>query len=242
MTATLTAAAAGPAITGTVTFYAGEAALGSASVEAAAPGAGGAASATATLTAAASDVENSTVAAYYSGDANYAAGPPFVLTAPSLTYATVLPGQGDLFQLNIIPTHGFTGTVNLACGPVPDYLNCAVTPATASITGANPATIQAALSLVACTPSFSAAPWGRHPAWPWLALACLLPGLAAAGLRRRRWIWIALTGALAIGSLGCGGAPRCTYTGGGGTAYVIATSGSTTVKQGLSYFVPQPGP
>lgn len=77
ITALLTAAAPGPPITGTVTFYAGTKSLGSSPVEAATPNAGGPSTATATLTFA---TPVGVVAAYYSGDTNYAAGPPFVLT------------------------------------------------------------------------------------------------------------------------------------------------------------------
>ncbi|MGH9413618.1 MAG: Ig-like domain-containing protein [Terriglobales bacterium] len=238
LTATLTAASPGPPITGTVTFYSGSASLGSAPVQAAAGG--GAASATASLAVAATAV-TSTVSAYYSGDKNYAAGPPFVLTAPALE--TLL--QTNSFQLNIVPTNGFTGTVNLSCSGVPTYLNCTITPPAATIANAHAASAQADLSLAPCAKYAWAVP-GTLPNWPWLPLACLLLGLAVLVsvlvLRRRRWSWLALLAALAVGSAACGGVPSCPYSPGQGAVTVVATSGSYTVKQSLTYFIPVTDP
>ena len=125
--------------TGTVTFYNGSTSLGTGTLT----------SGVATLSTTTLPVGADAITASYAGDANNTASvstattvtvsaaippatPSFTITAapPSLT---VTAGKSGTIIFTLTPTGGYTGTVALTCGTLPDHSSCAFAPATANL-------------------------------------------------------------------------------------------------------------
>jgi hypothetical protein len=205
-------------------------------------GANGTASYSATLSAG-----TGTVAATYSGDANYtgSTASPVTLTivpAPDVTLAAapgsaaVVAGQSAGFNISLASEDGFAQAVTFACSGLPAGASCSFAPS--SVTpGTSPA--QTTLTIATTSSSASASPRHRRGRfWPETGGAVAL-ALLAWPLRRRRWLnLLIVAAALATGTTltGCGGGAPMQST---STVVVTATGGGVTHTLNLSLTVTQ---
>ncbi len=231
--------------TGSVTFYSGAAAVGSAVplVQGTDKNTGNVyAVAQATFTAAQLPGGADSITAQYAGDGNYAAttsqavslnnttGTPNFMLAPG-TAAPITAGATATSTVTLTPGGGFTGAVALTCSvanpgnvspAAADEPACTLNPATANVTGA--AAVTTTLSVAtkarpAATGALAPHTNGNERLW-WIAsggssLACVL--LLGVPARRRRSFMLML-GAFAIltAGMGCGGGGSASNGGGGG--------------------------
>lgn len=172
------------------------------------------------------------ISAFYSGDASYlasSAGPiAFTVTDAALsaspTALTLTAGQSKPLTLNLAPSNGFAGIVNLSCaltaGPTSaqSIPTCSITPAAVTINGT--ATATATLTVTTTATKTAAV---HYPGWiasgSGAVMACMLFfGIPA---RRRNWRAIsALLFFISLAATGCGG-------GGGGGGGGVTTPGTT---------------
>ncbi|HUI40640.1 MAG TPA: choice-of-anchor D domain-containing protein [Terriglobia bacterium] len=156
-----------------------------------------------------------------------------------LPNVTIPPGQTAVYELQITPLGGFTGTVSVSCSGAPQNSTCTVNPPTnRSVNGVTP--VRVSIDVATTAPSF--APTARHrvpPLGPLGGRLLVLAGLglgALAFLARKRKAVLVLAVAMFLvtiwGSCGSsapavaaktGGTPTGTYT-----LTVTATSGSLT--------------
>lgn len=151
---------------------------------------------------------------------------------------TVNAGNTATFDLDLTPTSGFTGTVNLACSGVPQQSTCSIAPASVNITGAG---AQTAILTVRTTARVMAPPapgprdfFPRNGLrWvPWMVLLMAMTTFAAA---RRKRVQLVLAGLMLVMMMwtacGAGGTvvntPRGTPAG-NFSITITATSGTTT--------------
>jgi hypothetical protein len=204
--------------TGTVTFSDGNTALGTGSLI----------NGQATLVLPALSAGTHTLRATYAGDlafysgtspdltevVNPASQPDYQLSA-SPESATIEPGQSAIFSITATPLNGFTGTINFDCGPMPADITCQFSPASISLDGVNPATVQltvgSSAQMLGALPKNSGS--GRGLPF-WLGMSGGAFGLVMVeGLtQRKRRVAIAvacLLGlALLVPATGCGGSNR----------------------------------
>jgi hypothetical protein len=135
---TLTAVVTGSSIppTGTVTFYSGQTALGTGTVNA---------SGHATYSTSSLAVGTDTLSAVYSGDTTYSAstsaGISETVQALQQDFGVALPSQSfTVATQNSLTTsvtlssqNGFADTVNLSCGSLPTFVTCSLSPSTTNL-------------------------------------------------------------------------------------------------------------
>lgn len=158
---------------------------------------------------------------------------------------TVVRGQSATATLNLAPSNGFTGVVNLACSGLPAGSTCSFSQSSPNITGttAVPVTLTIAASSTYTAPTgyvARAAASGKHGGW--IATATLTPFAAMllfGASRRRRFLAmlpIALLGmVVAAGVAGCGGSSMGNGSGSvptpTGTSQITVTGTSGSISQ-----------
>jgi hypothetical protein len=202
--------------TGTITFKDGVTTLGSASVD----GSGQASLVVATLSA--GDHQLSVV---YSGDSSFLSSTSNSITqtvtqtgaadytlSASPTSATIQPGQSAVFNITATPINGFTGSVNFACGPMPQGVSCQFSPDSVTLSDGQPASVQLTVSAAANALAVaSPATRPNHDLPLWVSFSgglfawVLVEGL---GPQKRRRLLVVIAVFVLIASLsltGCGG-------------------------------------
>jgi hypothetical protein len=220
--------------TGTVTFYSGTSAIGTATLNA---------QGVATLTLGSLPPGNDNLTAQYGGDTNFdgstSTGVNTIVTAANFTLALSTPtlslvqGATATDSIVLTPTGGYSGPVTLSCSGLPTFTTCTFAPNPVAFNGSGqPVTVLLTLNTNVQSAQLRARPQdGPGPFAPVVpALAFWWPGslagLVAFGRKRKltqkqqRWSMLLLlllaTGALAAGVMGCAGggiAPSTTYTG-----------------------------
>ena len=79
----------------------------------------------------------------------------YALTANTFSPSPVTAGTRTTSSLKLTPVNGYTGSVNLSCGPISGGANaptCAVSPATVTVDGTNPGTSTLTVSSSTSTP------------------------------------------------------------------------------------------
>jgi CSLREA domain-containing protein len=134
-TAMVTSTAGTP--TGGVQFLNGTTPLGTSALSAAG---------VATFTTSALPAGSLTIAAIYTGDANFTGSQSMVaqtVTAPAFTLSadpatlSLKAGQTGQIQITLTPTGGYTGSLTLACAGLPSLATCSFNPATLTADGSN---------------------------------------------------------------------------------------------------------
>ncbi|MCI0722902.1 MAG: choice-of-anchor D domain-containing protein [Acidobacteria bacterium] len=173
------------------------------------------------------------------------------LAAGSSTSATINAGQTATFSLSVSGSTGFSGTVSFSCSGTLPAGRCTVSPTSAAVTDAAPATLAVT---VTTTARAQLPPGGRPPVLPspglQLVLSWLLLGLILALLarllgwpRRRAWVGLMLAAALFFAASlgGCGGgdgdAPRPGTPAGNYLFTVTASSGGASHSINLNVTV-----
>jgi hypothetical protein len=234
--------------TGTVTFYDGRTAIGTATVDA---------NGNAGFTTSSLSVGTHAITASFGGSTNFGSSVSAVVNEVILSYTgsfsiTVTPksanlytGESAQFNATVTPVGGWNGDVTLTCSQLPIDTTCAF--GTATITAGNGTTsliIQTAAPQHADSGPSSHFPW-RHGTTAGLALALMILPWQ---LRRSRFLWkvivlAAIGGASGIIS-GCGAGPvtggtppgaynvsvNATYTAGGQPLVVQTATIVLTVK------------
>lgn len=228
LTATVTPAVGNGTPTGTVTFMDGAATLGTGTLNA-----GSATLATSTLSAG-----THTITAVYSGDTGFttstSAAITQTVTAPSFSAVaapatlSIARGATGVATITVTPVGGFSATINLACGTLPNpHFSCAFAPASLAFTGSNtPMTSTLTIGTSAMSARNQPVAPGQ-PAPPIFFAFALFPGfgfLGFAASRRRRpgqqslrllVVLTAVSLGAAIGLSGCGSSNKVaagTYT------------------------------
>jgi subtilase family serine protease len=132
--------------TGTVTFFNGTTAVGSAKVDK---------TGTATLTTRKLPVGNNSLTASYSGDANLttSVSAPILETVADYIVqlvpaaVTIKGGKSESVTLNLIPEGGFANPVQLTCSNLPEDVTCKFSKSTVNLDGTNPATVSLTLKV-----------------------------------------------------------------------------------------------
>ncbi|WP_041855675.1 protease pro-enzyme activation domain-containing protein [Candidatus Korobacter versatilis] len=187
--------------TGSVTFYDGATALGTAALDATG-------TATLNLTTLAPGV-HSNITAVYSGDAVLASvsgGPysvaiqDYTLTADPATLS-ITSGSNGTAQINMLPIGGSTQTVQLSCGSLPSNMSCTFAPSSVTLDGTNVGTTT--LTIIT-GPSSTAA---NHGAW-WATASTIALGLLFVPFTRRKRMksLLGFTALMAVmvAGIGCG--------------------------------------
>lgn len=161
--------------------------------------------------------------------------------------ATVTPGQTASYSVSLSPINGLTGNINLGCTGAPTLATCAVSEASVSLDGTNPAI---ATVTVTTTAGSSLAPTARRapPPHGWPGILLLVAFAVAVGFGAR---WRLRPAPLALGIIllfvltwaSCGGGGGSGGGGGGspgtpaGTYSLTVTgtyAGSTNLKQSVT--------
>jgi Bacterial Ig-like domain (group 3)/FG-GAP-like repeat len=231
-TATVSSTVTSPAPTGTVQFYDGTTALGSAITLA---------SNAAIYTTTSLTGGTHSITAVYSGDANFATSTStaFTQTIQGITLTntavtgTVSPGQSASYTLTVTSEGGLNESTSFACTGVPKGAACSVSPQTVTGSGSTTLTITTTGSSAASVP---------NPLKLWTArgapvLACVVLLLAPAR-RRKQLLFLVLLAVIPALTVGCGGGGGggCGTNCGGGintpagtyTITVTSTTGSGT--------------
>jgi hypothetical protein len=233
VTCTATVSGSTTTPTGTVTFYDGSTALGTAALSS-----GVAAYSTSTLS-----VGSHTITAVYAGTAPYAtstsnAVDEIILSTFSLSVSpaarTVYTGEAAAYTVTVTPGSGFTLDVAFTCSGVPSNTTCSLTPSTVSGGSGTSKLVVQTIAPSQTTTSASYRPGSGK--WPFLAGILLL--FVPKRLRRHGgWLTgLLLTLSLAAGAFtGCsssgtlsGGTPTGSYT---VTVTGTAADGSITLTQ-----------
>jgi hypothetical protein len=240
LTATATSTAGMP--TGTVTFLAGGATLGTGTLNA---------QGVATLAVTTLPVGSNTITATYPGDTNFSGsqaqlsgtivvGTPGFAMISSTVSLSVQPGSTGNLTLTLTPAFGYTGTLFLACGGMPGASTCAFQPATVQFDGSgNPVQVTVTMQIASAQMLWRRTtvaelrpliPLGSLPVFPamilWFPETDDLSDVQLAGIQPEprsprsgssRWLRIGMLLILGMGLLGmlfgCGG-QTVTPTGG----------------------------
>jgi hypothetical protein len=206
--------------TGTVSFYEGQTLAGTGTLS----------NGTASYTASSFPAGNVVVSAQYSGDANFtqSASPPILALSvtPTSTSLSVAQAGSVTDTVNLSPAPGYTGTVQLSCGNLPQSATCSFQPSSIAFTGTNSSasatvTIQTGVSTQGAV--LPLLPGRKENRVGVLAMAMWVPGLFAAGIARRRRKTGSRMDKLLLLTVLCGIAAGLTACGGSSTP----SSGST---------------
>jgi hypothetical protein len=151
----------------------------------------------------------------------------------SSSKATVTAGGTATYSVSVAPEGGFNQAVSISCSGAPSLATCAVSPASVTPDGTNPAKV----SITVGTTAASAIPLGPAPAWPFtgekllllgvgLVLLAMLASLARLQPRRSR-LGLALTLALIAMSAACGGGGPASTTNTSGGSHTAGTPTGT---------------
>ena len=165
----------------------------------------------------------STITAQYAGDSDYTGSNSTAVSINITDFSVSVnptsvnisgPGESGTATLTITPLSGFTGTLNVTCGPYSGPgISCTSFPPSLNVTGPSPViatlTIRAAggISATPPLPQRSTPPNFRpRVGWPSL-LAALLAALVSLAIARRRPVaWLFATTLLVVGAwAACGG-------------------------------------
>lgn len=197
--------ASGPAIGGTIQATANEA--GGASQNATLTVSNGAAQ----WNLASLPVGTTTVAATYSGDANYlpsigistaqmtVAGPTFAMTAGNSSMTVSAPGGSATTTISTQAIDGFTAAIAFSCTGLPAKSACSFTPLTVAAGGATKLTITTTAASALPAPGTGGWPSAGFAAALFFCLGGLMLGV------RQRWVRVGAIAALAGALAGCGG-------------------------------------
>lgn len=165
--------------TGTVTFYSGTTALGTAALDSS----GAATYSTTTL-----PVGSDSITAQYGGSTSFTAStstavvvtvtspPPDFSVSDNPATLTIARGQSGTTTLTVTPVNGFSSQVSLSCSGLPSEAQCSFTPQSVTPDGTNATSSQVTITTTAATASLQNSPMIlRHPLY-----AFLFPGLGAA--------------------------------------------------------------
>ena len=228
-----------PVPTGSITFYDGKTALGSAALD----GTG-----TASYTASSLSAGSHTITATYAGDANFnpaaqtgsvaiavAALPPSFDLASSSSSVTLAKNGSSPLTLTLTPNATFNGPVTLTATGVPAGVTVQFSNATIQLVGAKPVQVPATISTGKTTAS--AAKEGRTP-WMNAGAGISIAGLLLIGFPRRRRIWpvamlvLATLSLAALASMtGCGGSSNSPKAGSTQITITATPSGSGAAAQ-----------
>ncbi|MDR3735253.1 MAG: Ig-like domain repeat protein [Acidobacteriaceae bacterium] len=233
-TATITGVTGLATPTGTVTFYNGATALGTAATVNS--------SGVATLTTSFTPAQTISITAAYSGDTLYSGStssvlsvvvitPTYTVTAAPTTL-TITRGTVGNATLTFTPVGGYTGIATYSCSGLPAYSSCVFTPSSITFTGNN-AVQTVALQIYTIAPHLKTAVTASQILWvPGVMLAALL------FFRRRKLapttrglVMLALLVCAALGVTGCGGNSYFTPT---GNATVVVNVAATATASGSS--------
>jgi len=238
LTATITTTSGGNAPTGTVTFLADGAPVGSPVIVSGSDGSGNlqtgtfaAASATATLVAPLGSAGS--ITATYNGDSNYSASSEsaanFALVPGASTVTISAPGGSGTLSLTVRALQGFGGTISLACSGLPSGAACSFNPASIAGHGTTTITISTTAStsgtLVPMDKSTSL--WAAATSGFGIIAICLM-GIPLKRKRRTALLSL-LTLAFLIAGIGCGGGGSSSH-GSSGTPtgnYSITVTGTS---------------
>jgi hypothetical protein len=216
--------------TGSVTFYAGQTQLGSATLS------GG----TASLTLTSFPSGDVSLSAQYGGDANFAAStstsmPVLTFTASSASLTVAASGSvTDNFSITV--PSGYAGTIQFSCTGLPQNTTCSFQPASISFSGATTTASTVLTVSTGAQARMDSIPFGntetRSVRW---AAAVTLPGLLSMFLSGRRRLWRARLRNISLLLLLCG---TCTWftgcAGGGngssGPTNPVTPSGNYTIQ------------
>ncbi len=240
---TLTAAVAGTVSsaspTGTVSFYDGTTLLGTSPLS----------SGAATFTTAQLPVGSQTIAATYSGDANFNPGtaaasvvvnvtalpPDFTLSAPAPTTLQLQQGSSGIVNLTLTANATFSNTVTVSCSGAPTEASCSITPSTISLSASGSA--QVAVLVQTTVPNNTSSAENHLPTWiKGSASLCGMLLLLWPAKRRRSFQGLKLAIILSLGMIGISSLSGCGSSGpkypgtpaGTSTITVTATSGSAS--------------
>lgn len=163
--------------------------------------------------------------------------PSFSLSSSGSISVSAGSTSGNSSTINVTPTDGFTGSVNLTCSVSTGIVSakniptCSLSPAAVNVTGTSAVT---STLTVTTTGSTSGAvepvtnPFGRGATMPFLACALLF------GMRFKRRKWLRLLSSLLlvawIGTVGCGGGGSGNGSGSGGSSGTTPGNYSIIVK------------
>lgn len=233
---TLTANVSGYQPTGQVTFNAGSASLGTATLN----------NGLAALPVSFSAAGSYAITATYSGDTNNSVSTSSAVTvtvaapvAPDFqvsanpSSATVTRGQSATTTFTVTPNSTYTGTVNLACGTLPSGVTCSFSPTTVS-TANGAATSMLTITTTAPATAALADPVNNLAKAAWAGIFCL--ALLPFGKTSRRWksaraSFFCLCLATALVALSACGGSSSSSNGGGSTP---ANTGTPTGKQTIT--------
>ena len=184
--------------------------------------------------------------ANYGGDGNYNSGTftiggggtgSYTLSAAPSTL-TLSSGGSKTTVMNVTPTAGFTGTVNLTCSAGGSPLTCSLAQPSVAVTG----TAAVTDTLTVNSTSSGALHIPPNPASRWYAAGgAALAGILLIGLPGRRRAWQRMLSLvllfIAVGVVGCGGSSSGGSKGGSYTVTVTATSGLLTQNSTVSVTV-----
>ena len=244
LTSTLVANGPNPP-SGTITFYANGAQIGTQSVTnlgtASVPVYG------ATLTYTFSTVGTYSITATYGGNSYFQSStsapasissstPTFSSSTISYQQNTVVAGQTGLYSFNLIQ-NVYTGTITMSCSGLPANSSCSFSPQTITSTGCSTtSTVAMNINTQQGSSAASTSSLGGPGRGPWAALG-VIPGLLLAlmiGLRRRRvpmrygQLWMALALLLATsGTIACSNVQNVPATPSGSYNITVTATGST---------------
>jgi Bacterial Ig-like domain (group 3) len=220
--------------TGTVTFFANGAAIGTPATVS---------NSIATLTYTFTTPGTYAITATYSGDANFttstttsaasvvSASPNFTVTPTAYQQSAVKAGQTALYSFNLANT--YIGSIAFTCSGLPAYSSCSFNTTSLPVTGCFVNSTVALSILTQQSPTVLQDSLGMGGCGPWAALSTL-SGLGLAlliGLRRRRsplrygQMWMALALLLATsGVVACGNGVKSTPATPAGTYSIVVTA------------------
>lgn len=221
-TAAVTSTVTAPTPTGTVQFYDGLNALGSA-----VPVANG----SATCTTSALTAGTHSITAVYSGDTNFATSTSAALTESVQDFTlqtagsslSVAPGASATVTLTVTGEGGLDASTSFACAGLPSEASCTFSPATIAGSGTTTLTITTTgNTAMAFSPQLKML-------LPRAAVFACVLGLIWPGRRRRQLFLLALLALLPPLTLGCGGGSSNSGGGGGGNSGTPAGTYAVTV-------------
>jgi hypothetical protein len=207
--------------TGTVSFYEGQTLVGTGTLS----------NGTASYTASSFPAGDVVVSAQYSGDANFtqSASPPILVLSvtPTSTSLSVAQAGSVTDTVNLSPAPGYTGTVQLSCGNLPQSATCSFQPSSIAFTGTNTSasatvTIQTGVSTQGAV--LPLLPGRNESRAGVLAAVIWMPGVFVATIARRRRTKGTPLDKLFLLTLLCGIASGLTACGGSSAP---SSSGST---------------
>ncbi|TAN24082.1 MAG: Ig-like domain repeat protein, partial [Acidobacteria bacterium] len=225
LTATVAPATSGTP-SGTVSFFDGTTALGTATLT------GGKASFTAKL----AGLGTHDLTVQYGGDGNFSGGSSAAVAvnvvqsgymlAATPDHIDVQRGSSGQIVITATPFGNFQGTVSFACSGLPSYASCAFTPPSLTLDGSD---TQREMALTVTAAAAGGAPWlpaGGRDRWFWLLGALVVAGVAMSLRRRRVRLAWGLAG-ICLLLAGCGGMAAGNGSGNNTTG---TTTQSATVK------------